>query len=98
MDPRGSVRGREVLSDWLTRAGFSAQPLRWFCGGDGSVVVEQDARWVDVATGHEQGQAVVASRFLVDAAAITSYSRHDELDSALAAAGLSAHDEVRLPA
>ncbi|MEJ7755943.1 MAG: nuclear transport factor 2 family protein [Nocardioidaceae bacterium] len=54
--PRGSGRAdRRVLSEWLTRAGFSAEPLRWFCGGDGRVVVEQDARWVDVATGEEQG-------------------------------------------
>lgn len=25
-------RGRQALADWLTRAGFSARPLRWFCG------------------------------------------------------------------
>ncbi|MPZ64714.1 MAG: hypothetical protein GEU83_04085 [Pseudonocardiaceae bacterium] len=50
--PRGSGRAdRRVLSEWLIRAGFSAEPLRWFCGADGSVVVEQDARWVDVTTG-----------------------------------------------
>ena len=64
---RGSGRAdRRVLSEWLTRAGFSAEPLRWFCGSDGRVVVEQDARWVDVATGEEQGRGRVASQFLVD--------------------------------
>jgi len=32
--PRGSGRAdRRVLSEWLTRAGFSAEPLRWFGGG-----------------------------------------------------------------
>lgn len=92
--PRGSVRGRQVLSEWLGRAGFSAEPLRWFCGGDGSVVVEQDARWVDVATGVEQGRAVVASQFLVGGARVLRYARHDELVSALAAAGLGPDDEV----
>lgn len=38
--PRGTVRGRHVLSAWLTRSGFSAATRRWFCGADGSVVVE----------------------------------------------------------
>ena len=65
--PRGTGRAdRRVLSEWLTRAGFSAEPLRWFCGSDGRVVVEQDARWVNVATGEEQGRGQVASQFLVD--------------------------------
>lgn len=94
--PRGSGRaGRRVLSDWLTRAGFSAEPLRWFCGADGSVVVEQDARWVDVATGVEQGRARVASQFLVDGARVAKYVRHDGgLPTALAAAGLGDDYEV----
>jgi len=59
--PRGTGRtDRRVLSQWLTRAGFSAESLRWFCGADGSVVVEQDARWVDATTGAERGRARVA--------------------------------------
>lgn len=92
--PRGTVHGRQVLSGWITRAGFSAEPLRWFCGGDGRVVVEQDARWVDQATGDEQGRAIVASRFLVQGARVARYARHDELRAALLAAGLDARDEV----
>ena len=92
--PRGSVRGAHVLSQWVARAGFSSEPLRWFCGGDGTVVVEQDARWVDVATGAEQGRAVVASRFSVHGARVARYARHEHLDGALAAAGLRADDEV----
>ncbi len=94
--PRGSGRAdRRVLSEWLTRAGFSAEPLRWFCGGDGSVVVEQDARWIDVATGKEQGRARVASQFLVKQKRIARYVRHDDgLLPALTAAGLGASDEV----
>lgn len=97
--PRGSVRGRQALTAWLGRAGFSAQARRWFCGGDGSVVVEQDARWVDPATGVEQGRAVVASQFLVGGTGVTAsirrYARHDDLRTALAAAGLHETDEVR---
>ena len=92
--PRGSVRGAAVLSQWVARAGFSARPLRWFCGGDGTVVVEQDARWVDVATGSEQGRAVVASQFAVAGARVARYARHDDLAAALAAAGLGTADEV----
>ncbi len=66
--PRGTVRGREVLGPWLTRAGLRATPLRWSCGADGTVVVEQDAVWADPSTGAERGRAVVASRFAVAAA------------------------------
>ncbi len=97
--PRGSVRGRQALTAWLGRAGFSARAGRWFCGGDGSVVVEQDARWVDPATGAARGRAAVASQFLVsgtgDAASVHRYARHDDLATALAAAGLHETDEVR---
>ncbi len=94
--PRGSGRAdRRVLSEWLARAGFSAEPLRWFCGGDGSVVVEQDARWIDVATGKEQGHARVASQFLVDQNRIAKYVRRDDgLPPALTAAHLVESDEV----
>jgi hypothetical protein len=93
--PRGTVRGREVLGPWLARAGFTARPLRWFCGAGGAVVVEQEATWADPATGAERGRAVVASRFLVADGVITHLQRHDEgLPAALAAAGLRHADEV----
>ncbi|HZH22628.1 MAG TPA: nuclear transport factor 2 family protein [Geodermatophilus sp.] len=93
--PRGSMRGHEVLGPWMARAGFSARPLRWFCGADGAVVVEQDATWVDPATGAERGRAVVAARFRVAGGAIASFERHDDgLPAALAAAGLRESDEV----
>jgi ketosteroid isomerase-like protein len=93
--PRGSVRGREVLGPWMARAGFSARPLRWFCGADGAVVVEQDATWVDPATGVARGRAVVAARFLVTDGVISRFQRHDDgLPAALAAAGLRESDEV----
>lgn len=91
--PRGSFQGRQVLSDWLTRAGFSARALRWFCGDNGSVV-ERDARWVDVATGEELGHTVVASQFQVSGAVVAGYQRHDHLGVALTAAGLNERDEV----
>ncbi|MGH3906692.1 MAG: nuclear transport factor 2 family protein [Pseudonocardiaceae bacterium] len=91
--PRGSVRGRQVLSEWMTRAGFSAEALRWFCGADGGVVVEQNARWTG-ETGAERGRAVVASQFIVEGARVARYARHDDLRHALSAAGLDCGDEV----
>jgi len=54
----------------MIRAGFSAKALRWFCGADGRVVVEQDASWVDQVMCAEQGRAVVASQFLVEGARV----------------------------
>lgn len=93
--PRGAgPADREVLADWLARSGFSATSLRWFCGTDGSVVVEQAATWRDGAEGVR-----LASQFLVDggrhAVRIARYVRHDGgLEPALAAAGLTAADEV----
>ena len=92
--PRGSVQGRQVLSGWLARAGFSARPLRWFCGANGSVVVEQAARWVNPDTGEDLGRSVVASRFQVTGAVVAGYQRHEDLRAALAAAGLDERDEV----
>ncbi len=92
--PRGSAHGRAVLAAWLGRAGFSADARRWFCGADGTVVVEQEARRVDPATGSEQGRAVVASQFLVRHGVVVRYARHDELPTVLVAAGLDQADEV----
>ena len=92
--PRGSARGRQVLADWLARAGFSADALRWFCGPDGRVVVEQEARWSDVESGALLGRAHVASQFVVSDRIVAYYQRHDSLARALAAAGLDTTAEV----
>ena len=92
--PRGSARGRQVLADWLARAGFSADALRWFCGSDGRVVVEQEARWSDVESGALLGRARVASQFVVSDRTVAYYQRHDSLARALAAAGLDTTAEV----
>jgi hypothetical protein len=88
------MRGRQALAGWMNRAGFSAKPLRWFCGADGSVVVEQIASWVDPVTDADLGSAPVASQFLVEGACVARYARHDALRQALAAAGLDESDEA----
>jgi hypothetical protein len=92
--PRGSARGRQVLAEWLARAGFSAEVLRWFCGSDGTVVVEQQARWSDVGSGAELGGARLGSQFIVSGGTVACYQRHKSLDHALRAAGLDITAEV----
>lgn len=96
LGPRGAARiSSDELSAWMTRSGFSATPLRWFCGGDGTVVVEQDARWEDTTTGAEQSTAVVATDFRVGDGLVERVGRHDNLTAALDAAGLAPSQEVR---
>ena len=96
LGPRGEgLMLKQELGDWMVRSGFTATPLRWFCGGDGTVVVEQDVRWVDRETGQERGRAVVASHFEVDDGVVSRIARHDKgLQAALDSAGLSSADEV----
>lgn len=91
--PRGAVRGAAVLRDWLMRAGLSLENKRTFAR-DGAVVVEQHGVWRSVETGDFTGEADVASRFEVTGGKVTAYERHDDLDAALAAAGLDASDET----
>jgi hypothetical protein len=97
--PRGAGHiDRSGLTDWLARSGFTATSLRWFCGAGGTVVVEQDARWFDPATGASRGAARLASRFRVDGGSVAGYARHDDgLAPALIAAGLTEADEVFSP-
>ena len=97
--PRGAGRlDRAVLSQWLLRSGFSATPKRWFCGGDGRVVVEHHARRDDVETGDVQSTADTASQFVVVDGMVDRYVRHDTgLDAALDNAGLTLADEVTQP-
>jgi hypothetical protein len=88
--PRGSGRGHEVLRQWLGRAGYTAEPLRWFCG-DGNVVVEQRGRWV-IPEAHSE--RVVASAFCVRGGRVVRYQRFEDLREALDRTALTADDEV----
>lgn len=96
LGPRGiaTVPGTDIGA-WMVRSGFSATPLRWYCSGAGDVVVEQDARWDDPATGVESGRAVVGTHFTVTDGLVTRIARHDDgLQAALDSAGLTGADEV----
>lgn len=86
---------RAVLGEWLARAGFTSQVVRWFCGADGRVVVEQQARWRDLATGEPQAQLQIGSEFVVRDGQVARYVRHDTgIADALVAAGLDKQRDV----
>jgi hypothetical protein len=91
--PRGSGRGHELLRQWVDRAGFSAEVLRWFCGAGGTVVIEQRGRWFlpDAVAASER---IIASAFTVRSGRVVRFQRFDELGAALAAAALTDDDEV----
>ena len=84
-------RGLAAVREWLTRTGFSATPTRWFCGGEGHVVVEQQARW-RYRDGMVAG--VVASAFVVRGGRIHRHERFDELATAMTMYGLRAVHEL----
>jgi hypothetical protein len=92
--PRGTGRGRDLLTGWVGHAGVRLETRRWFCGSGGAVV-EQDARWIDGATGRPTTPLRVATAFTVDGDRISGVLRHTELADALAALGLTTADEVR---
>lgn len=91
--PRGGGRGHDVLRLWLTRAGFTAVPLRWFCGSDGVVVVEQAGRWMQ-SEAMGASERIIASKFTVRGGRVTRFERFDDLEDALAAAALTDDDEI----
>jgi hypothetical protein len=92
--PRGSAQGHGVLREWVGASGASLEPLRWFCGAGGDVVVAQRASWRDGAGGATV-PLQLATRFVVSEGRIARIERHGALADALLAAGLTGADEVR---
>ena len=91
--PRGAAHGRDVLVDWVLRAGIRMEPVRWFCGAAGAVV-EQDARWLDPVSG-EPGEPVrLATAFGLVNGRISRVLRDPDTPAALLALWLSPADEV----
>lgn len=78
--PRGTTRGTAAFQDWIDRAHFKAVPRRRFCGGEGTVVVEQLARWREH---HGDVTAAIASAFVVRDGRIRRIEWFDELAMAL---------------
>ncbi|MDQ2805890.1 MAG: nuclear transport factor 2 family protein [Chloroflexota bacterium] len=90
--PRGSGYGHELLRAWLGRAGLELTTLRVFARGS-VVVLAQHGIWRAAETGVVIGEADLASQYRVVAGQVVQFARHDHLDKALAAAGLSPRDE-----
>jgi hypothetical protein len=92
--PRGSGFGRQVLQEWLDRAGLTLTTLRAFARGD-QVVLEQKGLWRAVDTGDVTGDKRLASAFRVnDQHQIARFVRYDELGQAFEATGLDPMDEI----
>jgi hypothetical protein len=66
------------------RANLTTESLRWFCGTNGTVVIEQ----------RESADRQFASAFRVVAGRVVRYQRFDALPDALRAAALTDDDEV----
>src|SRR5829696_3210837 len=86
--PRGTTKGAPVVREWFGRANVRLIPLAYFAR-DQVVVVEEEGQWMDAETGAVTSSQRVATRFVVENGLITTISRHDQLESALAEAGLS---------
>jgi hypothetical protein len=86
--PRGSGRGRDLLGEWLERAGVTLQTYRAFVK-DETVVLAQHGVW------QAGGERDIATRFRVDDGRVAQIERYDTLDEALQASGLGAHDEMQ---
>ena len=98
--PRGSAFGRDMLRDWLARAGLSLETQRCFARGE-TVVNEQLGVWRDlttrdVMTGDIVSQAKLASHYRVKNGQVSYVARYDTLQEAFEQSGLSKADEVQL--
>jgi hypothetical protein len=90
--PRGSSRGASVLRGWVSNAGIQLEPLRWF-SRDGDLVVEERATWPGAEAQRTEPQ-LVASAFRVEDGRLRRVIRHDTLDAALLATGLTLEDSM----
>lgn len=91
--PRGTVRGAQVLREWVARANISIEPRHFFHDG-GTVVVEGRAVWISPDNGKVTGDQPVGSVFVVRDALVASVARYDDLAGALSAANLDESHET----
>ena len=80
--PRGTDHGRELLREWVGRAGIALELRRAFACGQ-TVVVEQSARWRSATTAELCDAQLIASVFEVRDGCIARIARHETLESAL---------------
>ena len=91
--PRGIATGADALVAWLGRTRARLEGRRWFCGGDGTVLVEQKATWHD-DDGRPLGSQTIWSAFDVLDGVVARYARYDAVETAFRATGIGARDEV----
>lgn len=91
--PRGGGQGHQLLAEWLGRAGLTLTTQRIFAR-DQVVVVAQQGVWRASDTGVVVGTASVASLFRVAQGQVIAFARYDDLETALAAAQLTAENEL----
>ena len=89
--PRGNVSGSAAFVTWIDHAAFKAVARRRFAGGEGTVVVEQLARWRE---SHGDVTAAIASAFVVRDGRIRQIEWFDELAMALTIYKLGDANEV----
>jgi hypothetical protein len=92
--PQGHGRGRDLLRDWLARAGLSLQTQHAFVRGE-TVVLAQHGTWRAQQTGEAAGEADLATTFRVNDGRVVQLTRYDSLGAALADTKLDASDEMK---
>ena len=92
--PRGVVSGAEVLREWVARANTRLVPQRFF-QKRATVVVEEAAEWRSLETGEVTGEDTVGSIFVVHDGRVASVERHENIASALDAAGLGSSQKAK---
>jgi len=91
--PRGSGEGKHLLEEWVRHASITMEPQRWF-HADGTVVVDQVARWHDPHTGTEISSQRVATAFGIHDGRITSIARYGDVGEAVTSAGLDESNAI----
>ena len=90
--PRGVTRGQPSVREWVERAKLHMETRRAFSSGD-RVVLLQRVTWRD-HQGLTIAEASIAHRFVVAGDRIAVVFRHETLDDALRAAGLTEADAI----
>lgn len=84
-----------IVESWLRCGGSDAEPLRWFCGARGDVVVEQRA-WRVGPDSIVVDEQLAASVFHVREGRVVEHQQFAALEEALHATGITTDDEVTL--
>ncbi|MDQ3541065.1 MAG: nuclear transport factor 2 family protein [Chloroflexota bacterium] len=93
--PRGTGEGKHLLEEWVNHASITMEPQRWF-HMDGTVVVEQIARWHDPGTGEETSSQRLATTFGIRDGRIASIARYGDIGEAVTSAGMDESNAVTI--